>query len=223
MKKEQYIKHLTTNINDNINTYFSYIDNNVFHTFCSLKRLINENINCLLLNNHIASICVTNHILERFIKLSLIEHGTSGIDYSNDELYNTKLLESFSYDHKVLGVTLQELRNVNLITDQELQNLQSFKDAYRNPYSHADTKRINKDVPNTFKGRMYSLDYLPNILTQNFKNLSYEEKNISTLSPPIAQEYIHEHAINNAFNYFKAVFDIMIIVDKRLQALNSSK
>ncbi|SHL25225.1 hypothetical protein [Myroides odoratimimus] len=223
MEKELYIKHLTDNINNNFDKYQSYLDSRDLYSFCSLKTLINENIHCLLLNNHIASICVTNHILERFVKLSIIEHGTAGLNYSNDELYNTALLESYNFDDKVLSKTLLQLKNIGLITDIEYNHLDNFRDNYRNPYSHSDTKNIIQD-PSTIKGRMYSIEDFKNITNKiELENIQYEEKTISTFSPAMAQLSIQEHAIDNAFNYFKEVFNIMIIVDKRLQVLNSNK
>ncbi|WP_158963215.1 hypothetical protein [Myroides fluvii] len=221
MNKEFYIQHLTDNINNNIDRYFPYIDSRDLYSFCSLKTLINENINCLLLNNYIASICVTNHILERFVKLSIIEHGTTGLNYSDDNLYNIKLLESYDFDNEILNNTLAKLKNINLISDVEYKCLKDFKNNYRNPYSHSETKKIIKNTANFFSGRMYSIN---DILNNNgLENIPYEEKTISTLSPAIAQLHIQDHAIDNAFNYFKEVFDIIVIVDKRLQDINSNK
>ncbi|MDR2224189.1 MAG: hypothetical protein LBE34_15850 [Flavobacteriaceae bacterium] len=221
MKKEIYIQHLTKNINNNIDKYFPYIDSQSLYSFCSLKILINENINCLLLNNYIASICVTNHLLERFIKLSIIEYKTTGLNYTDDNLYNTRLIESYNIDSETLNNTLSELKATGLINDIEYKCLIGFKNKYRNPYSHSETKKIIKNAPDYFSGKMYSIDDFFN--NKGLEDIPYEEKTISTLSPALAQLHIQQHATDNAFNYFKEVFDIIVIVDKRLQDINSKK
>lgn len=62
--------------------------------FLALTSLKNEILHNLLLNLFQTAIFGTNHLLERLIKLSLIEKHTLGLNYSNHELYNQKTLEA---------------------------------------------------------------------------------------------------------------------------------
>ena len=58
------------------------------HHFLALTSLRNEILQNLLLNLFQTAIFGTNHLLERLIKLSLIEKHTLSLNYSNHELYN---------------------------------------------------------------------------------------------------------------------------------------
>lgn len=223
MKKEDYLRYLNSKIILNIDIYFEYIDRRDLYYFVELKSLINENIDCLLLNNYLASINTTNHLFERFVKLSLISYYTIEVDYSNIELYNQLIETAYNFDSKTLVPVLKQFREIKLIDDDELKYLLILKDKYRNPYAHSDTKKIVGNSE-SYRGKIFSIeDGLKALFDNNFSQLPFKEIDVRNYSPPLAQLNIEVMAEKNAFKYFKEVFDFILIIDKRLKELNAQR
>lgn len=221
MKKEDYLKNLNSKIHQNIDLYFEYIDREDLYYFVELKSLINENIDCLLLNNYLASINTTNHLFERFVKLSLINFYTIETDYSNIELYNQLIDKAYNFDDKTLVPVLKQFQETKLIDDGELKYLLNLKDKYRNPYAHSDTKKIVGNSE-SYKGKIFSIeDGFKALFENNFAQLPFKEIEIRNYSPPLAQLNIEIMAEKNAFKYFKEVFDFILIIDERLKELKA--
>ena len=190
------------------------------HHFLSLTSLRNEILQNLLLNLFQTSIFGTNHLLERLIKLSLIEKHTLGLNYSNHELYNKKTIEAVElYDNITLYDSLNAAFEQNLITENEKKTLSEIRKKIRNPYSHAEIKKIIDKAPPKFTGFMFNINDVKESLIKGTPIPQGERKDITTLSSTFSQLYQKDISEQIALNYFETVYKVLINIDKRLQKL----
>lgn len=185
-----------------------------FILFCSLDTLIHENLNCLLLGLNQSSIFTTNHLLERMLKVALMDFHLKGYYIGNPD-FETKLEEAKKlYDGKELHKTISLAVEKGIITEDERNELMSLKNEFRNPYSHAEAAKIIKDAPPIFSGFMSNIDDAKEAIT---KGESIPMQQITVSSYAFAQRHQFEIAKLKAFDYFKKVFNIMVKIDKRYQ------
>lgn len=139
---------------DSLEKYFLH---QPYH-FLALTSIRNEILQNLLLNLFQTAIFGTNHLLERLVKLSLIEKHTLGLNYSNDELYNQKTIEAIAlYDNLTLNDSLKAAYEQNLITETEKNTLMEIRKKIRNPYAHEEIKKIINKAPPKFTGFMFNI------------------------------------------------------------------
>lgn len=185
-----------------------------FILFCSLDTLIYENLNCLLLGLNQSSIFTTNHLLERMIKVALMDFHTKGY-YIGNPGFDMKLEEAKKlYDWKVLNDTIILAVEQGIITEDERKVLTKLKNEFRNPYSHAEAAKIIKDAPPTFSGFMSNFNDAKEAM---IKGEPIPMQRVSVSSFAFAQTHQCELAKLKAFDYFKQIFNIMIAIDKRYQ------
>lgn len=188
------------------------------HHFLALTSLRNEILQNLLLNLFQTAIFGTNHLLERLIKLSLIEKHTLGINYSNHELYNQKTIEAIElYDKLTLYDSLKAAYEQNLITEEEKKTLTELRKKIRNPFSHAEIKKIINEAPPKFTGFMFNIKDVEESLNKGLPIPQGERKEITTLSSTFSQVYQKNFSEQIALNYFETVYNILINIDKKLQ------
>jgi hypothetical protein len=200
---------------ENIQTLNSFYEHH-FILFCNLNTLVNENINCLLLGLNQASIFTTNHLLERMLKVALMDFHTKGY-YIGNPKFEIKLEEAKKlYDGKVLNDTINFAVAKSIITEDERKELINLKNEFRNPYSHAEAAKIIKDAPQTFTGFMGSFTEAMDAMT---KGKQIPLKQITVPSYAFAQEHQFNLAQTKSFDYFKQIFNLMIEIDKRYQNL----
>ncbi|WP_435181344.1 hypothetical protein [Cellulophaga omnivescoria] len=60
-------------LEENFEHYKHYLRNPRFYYFTDLKSTIGEIVKCLITESHTAAITLTNHFLERILKLALIQ------------------------------------------------------------------------------------------------------------------------------------------------------
>lgn len=220
--KENIISNYFTLIEKNYESLKVYFEDNLFH-FVALKRLRNEILQCLLLELHQSSIFCTNHLLERMIKLALIEKHTINLDYSNAKLYNEKTIEAVElYDNKKLFDSLKSAKTENLITEEERKVLDSFRSKVRNPYSHAEIKKILIDVPPQFTGFMYNISDVKESLNKGEPLKSGTKTEITTFSSALSQLYQENFSKQIALDYFKTVYQVLKNIEIRLDKMKTS-
>ena len=191
---------------ENIETLNPFYEHE-FTLFCKLNTLIYENINCLLLGLNQASIFTTNHLLERMLKVALIDFHVKGYYIGNPE-FGIKLEEAKTlYDGKVLNDTINLSVEKSVITEDERKVLINLKNNFRNPYSHAEAAKIIKDAPQTFTGSMLNCTGAIDAMTKG-KKIPLQQIKVSSYA--FAQEHQFILAQSNAFGYFKQIFNLMI-------------
>jgi len=212
------VEFFNNKIIENIETLNPFYEHH-FILFCNLNTLIYENINCLLLGLNQASIFTTNHLLERMLKVALMDFHTKGYYIGNPE-FEIKLEEAKKlYDGKVLNDTINLSVEKSVITEDERKELINLKNEFRNPYSHAEVAKIIKDAPQTFTGFMGNFTGAIDAMTKG-KKIPLQQ--ITVPSYAFAQEHQFELAKTKAFDYFKQIFNLMILIDERYQNHNSN-
>lgn len=193
------------------------------HDLTFMSSLLNirwEILNCLLLENNNASITLTNHFVERMLKLSLIELETKNITLSEPEKYSKRVIHVHNqYDHLTLDATIKHNKKRLLISEDESYYLSTTCKTFRDSYSHAQIGVINKIQPEKFSGYMFSFDDIKKKLVNGETNFNKIEIEIPKESPTMAQLYQTESARENALEYFSKIYEILINIEKRLEAM----
>ena len=184
-----------------------------FCLFCQQAFLVNEALNCLLLGLNHACIYTTNHLLERVLKVALINKHTAGL-YIGDTGFNEKEEEAQKlYDGENLYKNINHAFKLEILTESEKDNLHQLRKNFRNPYSHAQTAPFLKNLPPTFGGFMS--DISEGIVAMQTKDtVPLKERTIPT---SIFGQYLQrENADQNAFDYFQTVFTIMCSIENKM-------
>jgi len=203
-------------LNENYKKLELYYNDKLNH-FISLNSLRNEILDCLTLNLNQASIFSTSHFLERMLKLSLITNHTLGLTYDDDINYNEKTFEAIRlYDRLNLSESIKINLDKKLINDDEVEILDYFRKKVRNPYSHAEIKKIIEDAPNEFTGFMFNLNDVMESLQKGEKIKEGEKKVITTYSSTFAQIYQEDFSNQLALIYFESIYVIMKNIESRL-------
>ncbi|MEZ7884786.1 MAG: hypothetical protein QMB39_05960 [Bacteroidales bacterium] len=184
-----------------------------FYLFCQQTFLVNEALNCLLLGLNHASIYTTNHLLEKILKVALINKHTAGLDIG-DTGFNEKEEEAQKlYDGEKLYNNINHAFKLEILTECEKENLHELRKKFRNPYSHAQTDPFLKNLPPTFGGFMG--DISEGIVALQTKN-PVPLKEITIPTSILGQYLQRENADRNAFDYFQTVFTIMCNIENKM-------
>lgn len=191
---EDNIFFFTEKIRINYEKITSFQDHN-FYLFCELKIPLYEITHCIMFDLNQASICLTNHLLERVMKLSLIKYELENLNI-NDPIYKDKQISAYKkYDDMLLWKTLSSAYENNIIINEEYNMLLKFKDKYRNPFSHANvSKLIPEQQINSFRvGHICNIEESLKCLTDS-KPIPIQEVMIDPLT--LVQEYQHAFSYN---------------------------
>lgn len=102
--------------------------------------------NCLIFGLYQAALTLTNHYLERFVKVALIKAQSTQMMTAYESFTKEQETLIDEYGGQALYRNLLEARRLELITEGELAVLQGFRKFYRNTFSHFDNKEITPDV-----------------------------------------------------------------------------
>jgi hypothetical protein len=199
---------------------YSQVERFFAHDLTYMSSLLSirwEILNCLLLENNNASITLTNHFVERMLKLSLIQLETKDIELSEPEKYTKIILHAHEkYDRLKLHDTIKENKNKQLISKDEFDYLSTTCKSFRDSYSHAQIEIINKKQPETFSGYMFNFDNVKDNLGKGEMNFEKTKVEIPKVSPSVAQFYQTQSSRENALEYFTNVYEILINIEKKL-------
>jgi hypothetical protein len=207
MKKSLFEKGFINNLNKNFQSRSKYFDCD-FYVFGELQGIVFEINNCLILQFYRASITLTNNLLERLLKLSLIY---------NDVGINSKPVEEWGYIFKQpnekyrsipLGNSIEKCRKLDLITETEKIFLFStVRELMRNGFSHADSTKILSSLPDEttmFQGSFSK--------PSEIKPVALDQKVI----PFMQAIHIQNFAKENSADYFDYVYELIKKIDQRL-------
>lgn len=145
------------------------------------------------------------------------------MNYSNAELYNEKTVEAIKlYDNLVLFESLKLAKEEDLITEAEQKILNDFRSKIRNPYSHAEIKKILNEAPENFTGFMFNLNEVKESLSKGEPIKMGEKKVITTYSSAISQLYQENLSQQIALNYFKTVYKILKNIEERIEKMKTN-
>lgn len=207
MEKEIFNNAFKTSLNKNFDKFSKYFEFE-FYVYPELGTLIFEINKCLILEFNNAAITLTNHILERVLKLALI-HNETGIGPIPTELWDSIYSEpNRKYSSINLGNSIEKCKKVGLITDTEKDILfNTIRNIMRNGFSHSDPTLILDSLPDesTFYQGSFSNP-------TELKKINLNQKTI-----PIFQSIqMESFAKENSLQYFDFVFTLMKKIDLRL-------
>jgi hypothetical protein len=200
------------NIISEINSFTKEIAKNAFENYVMIRHCyINEyevpEIDplryeiciCLTLSLYQAAITLTNHLIEKYLKIALVYYET------NEKIGGTNLESIFktgvdTYSDTDFSSTINACCTKGIITKSQKKDLHTFRRNIRNPFSHADMKQTfdGMTVPVTFG----KIDYTD---TENLLKVEREsEVDLRHFVPfqGIAQVIISEKI---SFQYFEYV------------------
>lgn len=205
LMKEHFKKNFSGAFNkyfdSNYNKIEKYIDYDI-KLFKELETTFVQQYKCLITESYIASITLTNHILERLLKLALIKNHV-GLKPSKDmQTFATIYDEPHRlYSDKPLAQSIDHCKKESLITKTQRDFLYDYiKDTIRNGFSHSDTDKIFKGTPDE------SIIYHQNLTKPiDPKPMSLNMK----LIPEIQSLNLFDFAKDSAHTYFAYVFELM--------------
>lgn len=186
----------------------------------SLLNLRWEILISLLLENNNASITLTNHFVERMLKLSLIQLETKDVNLSEPEKYSKRVIHAHNqYDRLTLDATIKHNKKKHLISEDEFHYLSTVCKSLRDSYSHAQVGMINKSQPEKLSGYMFSIEDVKNKLTKGETDFTKTKIELPKESPTMVQLNQTESARENALEYFTRIYDILVNIEERLQVM----
>jgi hypothetical protein len=202
--KEDFSQKLDFNFSNN-SKYFEFNST----IFSDLKTQVFEINKCIILELYHTSITSTNNLLERLLKLSLIYNETGISPIEPEKLDDVFSPPNKKYSSMVMKDTIKLCLEYNLIIENEFKFLdERVRDFFRNGFSHADTSKTMKNVPD--KTQMF---------VGNFSNPNVMKPiDLNTKSIPMFQSIIlNEISKKNAQLYFHNVYALILNIDNRLK------
>jgi hypothetical protein len=207
MEKELFEKAFIDNLNKNFQSRSKYFDFE-FYVFSELGGTVFEINKCIILEFHRASITLTNNLLERLLKLSLI-YNEAGIGPKPVEDWGATFEEpNKNYSSIPLGNSIEKCKKLGLITENEKVFLfDTIRELMRNGFSHADSTKILNGLPD--KTTMFQGSFSN---PTEIKPVTVNQKII----PFMQAIHIENFAKENAEDYFDYVFELIKKIDQRL-------
>lgn len=174
--------------------YKQYLFEYNLFLFKDLEYNIKESVYCLIISAHTASITNTNLILERSIKLALIQYQAETLtDYSDDQIIEKYIASDKKYSGKNLDQNIQTCLKFGILNKEEAKELKEYKLKFRDGFSHFTPKNI-------LKGEESLIDI------QGYKNPNLQRY----LSMPTYQgAEVRQFAVNNAAKHLEYILKII--------------
>lgn len=188
----------------------------LFHEFSPRIYEINR---CLMIGATTAAITLTNHTLERLLKVALIEH-----EHRNDgkkQLHETDFEPAHNkYSKLVMFDSLKLCYEKGIILELEYDVLNShIRHQFRNGFSHAESDKILKDVPEF--SNFYHVN-LNDVMGSDLSKIGFHMKPIELKSkfiPVLQAAHLDDFVKTHAIDYFDLVFTLIKNVDMRLKKI----
>lgn len=173
-----------------------------FHEMIPLFREINT---CLIFECYMASITLTNHMLEKLLKLSLVysETGLTREPFKNIREHYGNAHSKFQ--NSDLSQTINSCCSAGLITKEQKKYLQNeVLEQLRNGFSHSDPNKIIEPK----KGKqLYT--------STNQGNTNHLEGG-TVLDPFVQSQAISFFAQSEALKYYKNIIEISLHIQQKL-------
>lgn len=148
MDKDKIKSEILEMINDNPVMTASYLkirENYLLRLHCQYDPIRIEICKCITHGLFQASITLTNHYLEKFMKTSLIYHS-AGFKTIDENTFSQLEPHIDKFDSLDLEDTINRACTAGIISKAEKSALKKFKETFRNAYSHAEAKKLFKDI-----------------------------------------------------------------------------
>lgn len=194
------IKQFIDELNGYIGTNLSKVNFqfNTEYGWAEFDPLRDEISKCLICDLCQAAITLTNHLLESFLKTMLIYHETiTNRDKNDNDLLTMFKPNVDKFDGLDLSQTLGRAKRKGLITKKQWKVLDGYRDNFRNAYSHAEKKKIFKDLT----------------IGTNIVELENNQLNTSDYNQTPIIDVLFGQGIAQTFLSKKIAFDYFISVD----------
>jgi len=179
----------------NYDRYKIYMHKIHFFMFRDLEYHVKESVNCLIIGACIASITNTNLILEKALKLALIQYEVGELcDYDDEIIINKYIEANRQYSGKSMERNIQRCTKYKILNSEEANELTQYKLKFRDGFSHFTPRHILKGENN--------LVYIDFPI-----NNSKMEKRLKM--PSYQSDEVRQFAINNAEQHLKYVLEII--------------
>jgi len=214
MSKEDYRNFLTEHTDKNFDDFEKYFQLEC-KVFFELKSVIYEINNCLILELNRAALTLTNFLLERLLKITLVYNETGIGPLDTKEWNKVYALPHKKYNKLNFGQTIEKCRNLGLIDDNERKFLDEIaRNMIRNGFSHADATKITDKLPKNITAYQSTLSNPTKI-----EEITFERGII----PTFQAETMRDFANMNAKVYFKFSYNLILNIEKKLQYFHESK
>jgi len=152
----------------------------------------------LIFENFQASITLTNHYMEKFLKVALINSEVNVMMTDTEKFTEQRERGIKLYNKRNLWDNIVAAKELGIINEAEKAGLKHFKDMFRNTFSHFDHQRLIVEGETTL--HQYSLDGEGGEISKSTmkNNVLYFDLGL----------FDYEFAKGNARNYFIAIDDI---------------
>jgi hypothetical protein len=158
---------------------------------------------CIIFGLYQAAITLTNHMIEKYLKIALIyknaDFNAEGINIV-EKIANATAKSTATYNANNMDKNINAACTQGIITKKDKTELNSIRECLRNSYSHADASKIhgNKSIPLTGAR-----------LTE--QGLQLEDTNVAKIALlPMLQGIAQvKHAEANAIPYFQFVDELI--------------
>tara|TARA_R110002072_G_scaffold287464_5_gene453178 strand:+ start:15320 stop:16186 length:867 start_codon:yes stop_codon:yes gene_type:complete len=205
--EDSHKNELVGKFNSNFSLYKKYLHIPLFFYFRELDLNIKEACDCLIIESYTASITLTNHILEKALKLALIQNEIGVLhldltDWSKLEVVYKK------YADKPMGKILCFCKDINigLINKDEYDELVVYKEKYRDGFSHYSPSQILNN-----EGKIVISTY-----DNNKQKIITNELSRKKVPPSFHTYLIYEFTKKNAESYLKFVLKVICHLENRL-------
>lgn len=198
--------HITEALERNISSNTKYFDYR-YKVFYELETLVNEIGKCIILNLNYSAITVTNHFLERLLKLALIHKSVGIVPKSLEQMNSIFAAPTQKYGSLSLASSIEQCKKEDLIDIEERDFLFGFvRDVIRNGFSHGDAKKILLEMPDEKK--YYHVTPGNNDWTE----MTFNPK----LIPQLQTAHMESFSNENAPHYAEYTFQLMQKIETRL-------
>lgn len=208
MEKTYYLQSISEKIDKNFDEFSQFFEYKC-EIFYELRSLIFEINTSLILGNHRSAITLTNHLLERLLKITLIQNEVGLGPIPVEDWNRIFKVPHIKYTTVKLGNSIEKCRKLGLLTEAEKTFLFGIvREMMRNGFSHADSTKITDKLPEqitVFTGKLNQPHDLAEI-------------KLDRASLPIIQSQTMESfAKNNAKDYFEFIFNLIGNIETRLK------
>lgn len=180
---------------------------------------------CIAFGLHVAAMTLTNHLLEKSIKIFLIY--SDNLRNKNKEGHKPfEMIEEIEeatpkYDDKNLSQNLETALKKGVITNEEKQILDKMRVDFRNAYSHSDRKKMYKDKSIVIE-EAFGLEQCLDLIQGKENKLPKKDVEFVNL-PMMDFHFIKNHAEENCIPYIITLDKIISDVKKRMMPDSDTK
>lgn len=203
--EDSHKKELTIRLNSNFPIYKKNLHFPLFFYLRELDLNMKEACDCLIIESYTACITLTNHIFEKALKLTLIQNdiGLSSLDYED---WNKLEPVYKKYADQPMGEILSICENNDLINNEEFEELKTYKEKYRDGFSHYSPSKILKNEDQIVLST-YSVKDQKNKVTE----LSRQK-----ITPDFHNFLLNDLSKKNAENYLKYILKVVSHLEIKL-------